>query len=198
MDFQREYGHTRVPHVYPKNPKLGRWCHHIKLSFKKLEQGEKPMIKVKQEHIEKLNAINFQWKIRFLVATNKDDNEDDFDTQLVKLKAFKDTNGHCDVKRHCNTDNDNLAYWVASLRSSYRQLRQGERPIMKLNEKQISLLNDLGFDWSDTFESQSVKTKSITVPWSERYKQLCEYKARYGNCRVPSKYADDKALGNCK
>lgn len=196
IQFKRENGHTRVPHIYKKNPKLGRWCHHIKLSYKKLANGEKPMIKLEQEHINKLNEIGFQWKIRILVATNREDNQDNFDEWLCKLEAFKSTHGHCNVSHF---HDDELACWVSSLKSSYRQIREGKRPIMRLNRKQINQLDGIDFDWTDTpTKTLLVSNNNNTLSWNERYKQLCEYKQRYGNCRVPSKYDDDKAFGNCE
>jgi hypothetical protein len=197
LEFKRENGHTRVPHVYDKNPKLGRWCHHIKLSYKKLEMGEKPMIKLDPQHIDKLNSIGFQWKIRYVVATNKEGDEDNFDEQLQKLRVFRATHGHCNVSH--DIGHDDLACWVSSLKSSYRQINENKSPIVKLSASRILSLNKLRFDWTDeSFISNSTQTNGVSIPWNERYKQLCDYKKRYGNCRVPSKYDDDKAFGNCE
>lgn len=197
--FKNENGHTRVPHVYDKNPKLGRWCHHIKLSYKKIQQGQKPMIHMKQEHIDKLNAIDFQWRIRNLVATNNDeDSHYDFDKFIRKLIEFKDVHGHTNVTR--GDENDDLAYWVSSIRSSFRLLREGKRPIIRLNKVQIETVSNLNFDWTDNFYKHVKIDRNVSkiVSWNDRYEQLCRYKAIYGNCHVPSIYDDDKTFGNCK
>ena len=172
-------------------------CHNIKLSYKKIEKGEKPMIKIQQEHIDKLNAIGFQWKIRHVVASTKENNQDNFDELLKKLATFIGKYGHSNVSH--DTGDNNLACWVSSLKSSYRQIHEGKRPIIRLSENQITQLNEFDFDWSDkSFETRSVQTNTSFVAWNERYKQLCDYKKMYGNCRVPGKYDDDKAFGNCE
>ncbi len=196
LEFKRQHGHTRVPHVYDQNLKLGRWCHHMKLSYHKLMKGEKPMIKVNQEHLDKLNKIGFQWQTRFVVASNKDGNKYDFDQGFMKLKAFQSSHGHCDVPT--DYSNRSLVYWINILRSSYRQMSEGKRPIMRISNLQIRLLNEMKLDWTETGGLLTMYHNHGSLPWSIRYKQLCEYKARYGNSRVPSRYDDDRAFGNCK
>ena len=194
MEFKREHGHTRVPHVYEKNLKLGRWCHHMKLSYNKLKKGEKPMIKVNQEHLDRLEEIGFQWKTRYVLASNKDENKYDFDQGFMKLKAFQTLHGHCNVP--ADFSNQSLVFWINTLKSSFRQMNEGKRPIMRLSKHQTEVLNEMNFDWKEKAGFSNVHQASL--PWSVRYDQLCEYKAIYGNCRVPSRYDDDRAFGNCK
>ena len=196
LEFKRQNGHTRVPHVYDENPKLGRWCHHIKLTYNKLKKGEKPMIKLNQEQLDKLDEIGFQWKTRYVVASRKDKNKYDFDQGFMKLKAFQTMYGHCGVPD--NFSNQNLVHWINTIKSSYRQISEGKRPIMRLTGHQISLLNEMKFDWVEKAGFPNFYKSPLSCIWSAHYEHLCAYKARYGNCRVPSRYDDDKTFGNCK
>lgn len=196
LEFKRKHGHTRVPHEYDDNPKLGRWCHHIKLSYKQFMKGEKPVIKINQAHIDKLHEIGFQWKIRHVLASSEDGYNFDFDQGFMKLKAFQTLHGHCDVP--LDFPNQNLLFWVNTVISSYRQMKEDKRPIVRLSNLQIKLLDDIDFDWSEDKENFNDQTTTNLMSWSERYKQLCQYKARFGNCRVPNRYDDDKQFGNCE
>lgn len=199
IKFKKDNGHTRVPHVFEENPKFGRWVHHIKLSYNKIQKGEKPMIKIDQEQIDKLNAIGFQWRIRVLVSTNtgnRDDKEIQFDEWMKQLKAYHGIHGHCNVVR--GKQNDELACWVSTLKSSYRQMQEGKKPIIKLHKKQIQELNNLQFDWTEDNYCNFVTNKSKNLPWDDRYQQLCEYRKQYGNCRVPHQYDDDKHFAACE
>ncbi len=189
--FKKDNGHTRVPHEFEENPKLGRWVHHIRLSHNQIQRGEKPMIKIDQKQIDKLNAIDFQWRIRVLVSSktgNHDNKEIKFDEWMEQLKAYHGINGHCNVVR--GKRNDELACWVSKLKSSYRQIQEGKKPFIKLNKTRIQELNNLQFDWTEDNDCNFVTNKRKNLPWDDRYKQLCEYKNVYGNCRVPYQYDD--------
>jgi hypothetical protein len=49
-----------------------------------------------------------------------------------------------------------------------------------------NLLESIGFVWAKR-RGQSI--------WNARFQQLKEYKAKYGDCAVPTKYPQDHALG---
>jgi len=51
-EYKHEHGHTRVPHVYAKDPKLGRWVNAQRQHCKE------------QNRIDLLNEIGFAWSAR--------------------------------------------------------------------------------------------------------------------------------------
>jgi hypothetical protein len=48
-----------------------------------------------------------------------------------------------------------------------------------LTDERKAKLDALGFIWD-----------SHRTTWDEKYESICEFKARYGHCGVPSKYQD--------
>jgi len=192
IEFQRENGHTRVPHVYEKDLKLGIWVHHIKLSYKKMKQRKKPNIRLSEEQIAKLDSIGFQWMIRYVVASNAEDKHADFYERLQELKLFQKIHGHCDVPY--DGDYNDLACWVTTIRTSRRLMDDAQRPITRLTREEISALDSIHFNWSET-PMEWTKSHEM-MSWNERYKQLCDFKNRYGHCRVPSEFSDDISFGH--
>lgn len=104
-----------------------------------------------------------------------------FEEKLNKLAKYKEVHGHCNVSKHI-TKQTSLACWVYRLRATRRGGKNGYKDF-KLTPANIAKLDELGFQWkfSKTFE--------------ERLHDLKEYKAKHGNCKVPSKYEDNQKLG---
>jgi hypothetical protein len=50
----------------------------------------------------------------------------------------------------------------------------------------IQALESIGFEWAQP---------KGEAAWMRRYHELVEYKQKYGDCEVPTKYASNKALG---
>ena len=75
------------------------------------------------------------------------------------------------------TENPRLRWWVVSLR---RKKREG-----KLDRRQISQLNRLGFVWEP----------ALKPSWSEMYAALVEYKRVHGDCNVPYDWSGNPYLG---
>lgn len=55
-----------------------------------------------------------------------------------------------------------------------------------LNDTRIAHLSSLGFNWGENKGDRK---------WEEHFRALQEYKAVHGDCRVPTKYAENTALG---
>ena len=64
---------------------------------------------------------------------------DPWDTRVAELKAFKDANGHVDVPKSYAL-NLSLGIWVRNQRLAHAE--------GKLSESQITILEDLGFNFT--------------------------------------------------
>ena len=60
--FKREFGHCYISCRYSADPSLGNWCHKLRSSYNKIQQGQTPKRKLTQDQIEHLEEIGFQWK----------------------------------------------------------------------------------------------------------------------------------------
>jgi len=100
-----------------------------------------------------------------------------------ELTKYKENHGNCMVPQKYEP-NPSLGIWVNKQRMEYKLLQDGEKSSMT-NER-LSALQSIGFVWA--------KRKGQAT-WDAKYKQLQEYKATNGDCLIPTKYAQDPALG---
>ena len=93
--------------------------------------------------------------------------------RIQELTDFKNEYGHCNVPR--NYHNSILAEWIHSIRN---------RKIIMTDEL-IKTLDELGFEFDYG------KNRNNTQ-WEEMFNKLLEYKLKYGDCNVSSRYHDIK------
>ena len=163
-----------------------------------------------QENIDVLNSLDFVWSKKQYRLDQL------WEEHYEQLKAFKAKHGHCNA-----VFNTPLGYWVQSQRDQYRirekqqrhqqQLSVGEgagnngdgngfvqmtnnttgRPYIKqrasLSQERMDKLNEIGFTWR--------LITNTKVGWEERFAQLVEYRARFGNCNVPQHWKENVPLG---
>jgi superfamily II DNA or RNA helicase len=105
---------------------------------------------------------------------------DYFEFGLNELIDYKNKHSNCLVHSKYKTETEfQLGSWVSNQRNYYAQ--------RGLTEKQILVLNDLGFDWN-TFESK----------WSDWVDSLTKYQQQHGDCDVPQTHItkQGKKLGS--
>lgn len=89
--------------------------------------------------------------------------------------------------------NRRLGIWVSAQRQQYKIMKSPDeskpRRSAPLTQERIDLLNELGFTW--TIRSRD----SLGESWNERLQSLREYRAKHGNCLVPSRYPPNPELG---
>ena len=60
MAFKTKYGNCDVSHR-GEDPSLGQWCTLLRTSYKKIQNNQKPNIKLSDEQIQRLNDAGFKW-----------------------------------------------------------------------------------------------------------------------------------------
>ncbi|KAL9178962.1 hypothetical protein ACHAXT_011935 [Thalassiosira profunda] len=179
VDFKEEHGHIEVPKkfVYQHaNPPLGMWCSRMRTAKKK------GTLSAEREAL--LQEIGFEFEIkdddmlRFSIVWNK---------SYEALKAFKDVNGHLEVPKGYkpHAEASELDGWMARQRKHFRA--------GKLPDFMKQKLQDLGLNLGGSGRPFGVESDD---QWRQNYKVLAEYSVEHGDCDVPEKYAQDKALGN--
>ena len=91
---------------------------------------------MKEERIQKLNDIGFEWSVPGV----------DWDERFKQLNAFQKEHGHCRVPGQKDKDSATyqLACWVSRQRAHYMLLQQGKKQMKK---ERIQMMNDIGFRW---------------------------------------------------
>ena len=136
MTFKAKYGHCDVSCI-GDNAFLGQWCSVVRGSYKKMQNYQKPKIKLSDEQIQRLNDAGFKWSLQKAKSG--------FDERFNDLMAFKAKYGHCDVSQR--GENASLGQWCSKLRSSYKKMENKKKPHTKISDEQIQRLNDAGFKW---------------------------------------------------
>lgn len=93
-----------------------------------------------------------------------------------QLVAYQKKHGSCDMPARWR-ENQKLATWVVNQRVN--------RKDGVLDKEKIALLDRIGFKWSP-HEST----------WREQYLALLDYRNRFGNCRVPQNWKENKGLAH--
>jgi hypothetical protein len=119
-----------------------------------------------------------------------------FDQRFAELTLFQKANGHANVTGS-QYRGPSLGSWAASLRQDYRHCMRNAPQLLDgsmtrwmgnstLNRERIERLETLGF---------VMDFGKVTLPWEERFKQLCEFKERFGHTKVTRKWKENPSLG---
>jgi len=92
-----------------------------------------------------------------------------------QLISYKNAYGNCNVPT--NHHDKHLAKWVENQKMFYRQ--------EKLSQERITLLTDIGFQFTASKEQK----------WQTQYDNLVQFKNRYHTCNVPQQYSRNPTLG---
>jgi hypothetical protein len=168
-EYKAEYGDCIVPRGFPLNTKLASWVAEQRKQYKLLQDGKNSSITEKR--VELLDVLGFAWNAQ----------EAAWDKHISDLKAFAAEFGDCLVPLNHPTY-PKLGLWVKEQRRHHTLMRQGKPSHM--TEERARALDAVGFCW-DTHEAV----------WGERLRELCQYKAQFGDCVVPTNYAANPKLG---
>jgi superfamily II DNA or RNA helicase len=166
--FKEKFGHCNIPVGVTDPPKLGAFVNHSRV------QQNKGLLS--EERKSRLDAVGFVWNNDQKI--DEDGMSTSWKTRFNDLLEYKKLHGNCDVPQG-RLENGELGNWVGQ----QRQLKkQGS-----LHQGRIQLLENMGFSWGSPRAGQ---------PWEIRYLELLDFKSANGNCDVPTKYAENLALGS--
>lgn len=105
--------------------------------------------------------------------------------RVVELLVYKKKHGDCNVPKTF-PEHKALGLWVATQRKQFRMRQQGRHS--QLTDCRVDKLVSIGFQWKVREQGSQV--------WKKRCQALIAYRDDHGNCKVPQKYAEDRALGS--
>jgi len=120
-----------------------------------------------------------------------------WDSKFKELETFYEEFGHSDVPQTYKP-NKALGKWVGKQREHYKNLKVGKAS--PLTEERQSRLLSVDFKFQ-IGKGQHAKihgifiTEDLMETWETRYKDLIEFKEKFGHVDVPVKYDANKALG---
>jgi hypothetical protein len=104
--------------------------------------------------------------------------------RFKELLSYKKEHGDCLVPQRF-PQNPQLGVWVNKQRAEYKLLKEGKKSSM--TQERISALESVGFVWAKRRKGQPT--------WDLKFEELKRYRAENGDCLVPTKYAENPALG---
>lgn len=169
IEYKKEFGNFNVPLSYKVDDiSLGNFVYSIKNKGTKKAYKES-LEKIGMDGVILRSEIDKKDKIQRNLSLVWKNNYD-------KLKALKENGENINQINHNNSEDKKFVLWVESQKKRYTH--------NNLNDEQEKLLENLGLKLS--------KENSTNEKWNLFYELLCEYKLKYGNCRVPKSF--DKEL----
>jgi len=101
-----------------------------------------------------------------------------------ELLEYKKIHGDCLVPQRY-PQNPQLGVWVNKQRAEYKLFKEGKKSSM--TKERIQALEAVGFIWAKRRKGQPT--------WDLKFDELTDYRQEHGDCLVPTKYAENPALG---
>ncbi|KAL7549870.1 hypothetical protein ACHAWF_013560 [Thalassiosira exigua] len=153
--FKAEKGHLDI---LEKDREMSAWAKRMRGLYKKKADGEwEHVSSIEKEKVRALEALGFAF-------------DGVFDVNLLKLKEFKEREGHCKVPTRYKPDTI-LGHWAEMVRREHNKLNRGEKS-KYLNLDRLRKLNNIGFVWRNKAAED--------VPWETYFEQLRAYREEHG------------------
>jgi len=132
-NYKEIHGHCVVSGKSKTSKCLALWASTQRQQLREMKEGRPSTIL--QERLDMLNSLGFAWKRR----------EGNWQEMFDELNVYKEKHGDCLIPQ---TYAPNLCFerWVNTQRLSYKCKIEGI-PKGRMTDKQICLLNELGFAW---------------------------------------------------
>ncbi|CAE8667953.1 unnamed protein product, partial [Polarella glacialis] len=167
--YKAEHGSTLVPrnHVAADGFHLGAWVANQRSATRRTGSAS-----LDQQQVDLLDKLGFVWEPASV----------QWEQGFQHLEAYEAEHGNTLVPySHVAADGFNLGSWISKQRSAKRGVGSAS-----LDQRQMDLLDQLGFDW-----------EPVSLQWERRFQQLQVYTAEHGDTFVPSSHvcADGFHLG---
>jgi hypothetical protein len=118
--FQRDHGHSNVPHAWPRNRELAAWLHGVRCNKRSGRLGA--------DRVRQLDALGVVWEPQ----------QTRWENMFAALAEYRRRHGDCNVP--CGwPENPALAKWVKGVRASQKR---GD-----LDPERFRRLDAIGFGW---------------------------------------------------
>lgn len=188
--FKTIHGHINVPQK--TNKSLHAWIRNIRMTYKRVQEGKSPLIRLTEERLQQLQELDFtfvspeagsreqrivgnlthwckilnlgfEWSSKNDNVTQTSWTQKHFDTKLNELKSFIALHGHMNVSPKTNKS---LHYWISNVKSSYNRIQEGKSPLIKLTDERLESLKKVGFPFKASSRRRKQFYSANTTPVS--------------------------------
>lgn len=131
--FKARNGHCLIPHKFPENPQLARWCKRQRRQYKLMMLGQTSTMTA--QRVKMLEDIGFVWCAQ----------EETWKEKVHELRKYRQLHGNCEVPSNY-AGNKQLAIWVKCQRRMYSLYLEGKP--CSITPERIAELEKEGFVWS--------------------------------------------------
>jgi hypothetical protein len=164
--YQKKFGHCYINVQEPEYEDLYHWT--------ELQKQSKRFLK--EDQLRNLDDLVFDWE-----PLGQKDAIWNFRYQ--ELRAYKQRFGDCLVPEGWK-ENPTLAHFVSHQRKT--RVKKKNRHVISPERKR--LLDEIGFVWE---VNSDIKTRKS---WDEHYRELLEFKEKFGHINVPIVYKGSRSL----
>lgn len=205
QNFKSQHGHCRVPSKFESNPSMGAWCANLKQSYRLLQEGKKPILKLTQDKLDALNDVGFEWKYSGRLPRRSNS-----DFQLSEQNSPEQTDPDVGINTSPSPMVNSSFLLEDAERDDESQKEVIKPPSTPDKNTESSAEENNTILGSKTRASKRIAETSETNPPSKRTKrertkaktfdsriqELQEYKAKYGHCRVSRNDSTYYSLGS--
>ena len=168
LAFQTEHGHIRVP---ASNHSLHEWQSTQRSQWKSF-QIDPSQSTLTHNQVQKLVAVGMEIDVR----------ETKWRAKYQDLKEFIQKHGHHARVPLRYAFCPGLGDWESSLRRQHRKNLEGKST--PLTKERITLLAEIGFDFTIESSEREKIARMIKKTWDEYYAELLEVQHKYGCIKI--------------
>jgi hypothetical protein len=162
--YKWQHGDCNVPQGWAEDPRLGRWVRTQRSFKKQLDRGVTGL-GMTVAWAARLEALGFAWAPVPKAGGAAVPNEGAWEAQLVRLVAYKQAHGDCNVPKYWAEDPP-LGNWVSKQRGLKRVLDRGG-PSEGMTVAWAAQLEALGFAWGLARGTRAVGSEGAAATGGE-------------------------------
>ena len=193
--FKAQHSHCRVPSKFDSNPSLAAWCANLKQSYRLMQQGRKPILKLTEDKLDALEELGFEWKysgrtpkasskLTFETAIPQDDVKSNSKSEF--FRGAETSSGQTSDLSSEGLSDDTSKVTTSEIVGAQKCLKR-KKCDAEIDDQQMP---------NNRKRKTPQRERSKSKTFHERLKELKEYKEEFGHCHVSRNDKDHYSLGS--
>lgn len=198
--FKLQHGHCRVPSKFDVNPSMSAWCANLKQSYRLIQEGRKPILKLTHENINALEEIGFEWKYNVRVAKDNvstlgTDNKNIIGQNDVIEEKISVSSPSID-EEPVDVSKQNDISIVSSLTEESDNEKSTDEQVSPPSTETVTSSKKRKVESKQSTTSNKKARKERSISFVGRLKELKGFKEKHGHCRVSRNDTNYYSLGS--